>query len=516
MIRRRIILLRITFIIVFVVTSFILNLNLGLYLLFSTSYISIIISFLAVILFISLAYDFSELIVASIFKPYYPEKLLQLSNSPKVAILYTTRHDAREECLESLSKLTYKSCDVFILDDSDDNRQTALFKRFNFSVSRRNTREGFKAGNINSWLAQQGRYYPYFIIADSDSKLPPNFVEEMLKYAEHPNNQEIAIFQSNILPWNDDESFAKNIGFGTIVRMYTTNRTCNALNSLLSYGHNNLHRTNIVLSLGGFDESLTPEDTTISLKLSEFGFHCQMVNVVSYDAEPSNLSTYLRRSSRWCQQTIEVLSRRWSKADFGLKIAVHRSFISYLLILFYPALFLVTMIQPKVDMGIVINSLNYFIWAGRYDILFIWVFPLIVLAANICLNSWFAHRSGILIKQYLLHVILSIAITYCSVPKIAGAIRRQILRKKVIFNPTNEKLLKFSKPSILLDIISLSWFPVGLAILVVIVSIIFPANLIIYFNFIWLFAAFLSPVIIWFTKIYSPNDKFKLDHVSDK
>lgn len=488
--------IRASFWALFLTTAFGLFLNIGSYLLFARSWLALPMAMLASILFAALACDFAELTLAVFCRPHFPARLSRLSSSPKVALLYATRHDARAECLKSLAAQHYNNADVFILDDSDDDRQISVVEGCGLILKRRGTRKGYKAGNLNNWLKRYAKDYPYFVVADADSKFSSDFVVEMLKYAEHPENKDVAIFQSKILPWNKDQRFARTIGLGATMRMRVTERIGNSLNTLLSYGHNNLHRTEAILSAGGFDESLSPEDTAISLKLSEFGRSCQMVDVVSYDAEPADLATYLRRASRWCQQTIEISCRPWRRAQTGLKLAVCRNLAAYCLYLVYPALLVATLLQPGVDLDVVMNSLRYLIWAGRYDVLLIWVFPLVVLAANLCLNLWHARRAGVPTREYVRHVLLSVAITNFCVPAVAKAFRRHFSGLKVRFDPTNEIFAAHGWKS-WRESFSRSWFVVLLASVSALIAWMRPANLLVSGNLVWLGLAVVSPAVVW-------------------
>ena len=71
----------------------------------------------------------------------------------------------------------------------DDSGQASYMKEIdafaschrNVEVIRRTDRTGYKAGNLNNYLA--GRTdYDYFVVLDSDEVLPGNYIPEVLKY----------------------------------------------------------------------------------------------------------------------------------------------------------------------------------------------------------------------------------------------------------------------------------------------------------------------------------------------
>src|SRR2546428_1013201 len=76
-----------------------------------------------------------------------------------------------------------------------------------FRLLRRPNREAFKAGAINNWLRAYGSEYDYLVLLDADSALPPDWVGHALRYAEHPDNADLAIFQGMVNIWNTDRPF---------------------------------------------------------------------------------------------------------------------------------------------------------------------------------------------------------------------------------------------------------------------------------------------------------------------
>jgi len=135
---------------------------------------------------IGVAYGLSELILSLRLAKRDPPKLERLECMPKVALLYATYNDVMPEILDALHNQSYSNCDIFVLDDSTDKRCGLIVDACGFPVIRRSSRSGFKAGALNNWLSLYGRVYDCFIILDADSLIGQDFIEEMLRYAEHP------------------------------------------------------------------------------------------------------------------------------------------------------------------------------------------------------------------------------------------------------------------------------------------------------------------------------------------
>src|SRR5207249_2556238 len=117
-----------------------------------------------------------------------------------------------------------------------------LANQFGYYVLRRATRRGFKAGNLNHWFKVFASNYKYLVVFDSDSHADNNFVSRMVEYAEHPANRNIAIFQSAILPWNQQSLFARILGVIAPARIRVLKRTADRMGFMFSFGHNYLIR----------------------------------------------------------------------------------------------------------------------------------------------------------------------------------------------------------------------------------------------------------------------------------
>ncbi|MCX9073756.1 MAG: glycosyltransferase, partial [Candidatus Methanoperedens sp.] len=225
---------------------------------------------------IGVAYGLSEMILSLVVKKKNLPKANKIISFPSVALLYVTYNDVMPELLFKLKDQTYKNYDIFVLDDSTKEKCIEIIDNCGLSVVRRGNRTGFKAGSLNNWLILYGNKYDYFIIADSDSAFEKDFIENIVKYAEHPLNKNIAIFQSKILPWNDKNSFPRIVGAMAPLAIYFNEKLGNECSTIISWGHNNLHRTGIIVAEGGFDENFVSEDFATCLNLIKKGYECKM------------------------------------------------------------------------------------------------------------------------------------------------------------------------------------------------------------------------------------------------
>ena len=263
---------------------------------------------LMVFFLFSFAIVFAKRLVSLFIKPYPLPKLGRLGRQPRVALLYTTMNDVVPECVAAIRQ-TYP-VDVYLLDDSSDPYKRAivddLARTRGFGLLRRPERQGFKAGALNHWLQEYGVAYDYFVILDSDSVLPPDWVAEALKYAEHPDNARTAIFQGFINIWNTDKPFPRALAPTTRLGQDEWERRLSGyVGAVFCYGHNVLFRTRPVLEVGGFVEDYVSEDFATAVKLASAGYGSVFVPLDSWEAMPENVRGFVRRQTKWTRGSME-------------------------------------------------------------------------------------------------------------------------------------------------------------------------------------------------------------------
>jgi len=259
----------------------------------------------------SFAYVFGKRVFSLFLPPFRLPALERLERRPKVAILYTTMNDVVPECVRAI-RPTYP-CDVYVLDDSSDPAKRATVAwvagEMGFPVVRRAERRGFKAGAINDWLRRHGAAYDYFALLDADSVLPPDWVENALRYAEHPENADLAIFQGMINIWNTDHPFPATLAPTHLVSHDEWERKlAGYLGAVVCYGHNVLIRTAPVLELGGFDERYVSEDFATAVALASRGHGSTFVPLHSWEAMPENVRGFVKRQNKWTRGSMEFWS----------------------------------------------------------------------------------------------------------------------------------------------------------------------------------------------------------------
>lgn len=474
----------------------ILNILVGICMVDFINPIAILAFFIIQLINILVAYRLSEFITSLILKKKDLSKLNELTSTTPVALLYVTYNDAMPEALARLKNQTYKNCDIFILDDSTDKKRRELIDRFDYKTIRRAERTGFKAGALNNWLSLYGDEYEYFIIVDSDSLLDNDFVEEMIKYAEHPSNKNIAIFQSKWRIWNTNKKFPRIIASLLPLWLYSFEKLANEYDTPLVVGHNSLFRTELIKEVNGFDERFTCEDLATALNLIEKGYECKYVDRISYEACPETVQSYAKRYIRWAKGTIEVTKQCTSDISFTANLHLFLTAFSYLIYLVYlPGMLIATWgYSSTVEDALHLLKL---IFSG--EIVHTWLFLPLLLILFYVVNFVFlklplAYKLKISTKDYFLGMILSPAIDfYMLLPLIKSEIET-IFGKKVIFDVTDKRRYDISLSHTFREM------KYGIVLWVILLIGVIRNPITFIFNFFWLIPFIMSPLVVYFVQ----------------
>lgn len=247
----------------------------------------------------------------------------------RVALVCVTCDDVDPAVLGRLGDQRYPNLQVFILDDSQTAEAQAVVDALPFTVVRRLGREGFKAGNLNHWLAGHSGDFTYLVVADADSVLPPHFVGEMVAYAESPGYERVGILESTIQAWNTGSPFVRLQVAVSRINQLVRLRVDNALGTCLSVGHNNLYRLAALDDVGGFAAGYLAEDYATTITMAARRWRCAAVPVVSYERLPTNVTEYSRREARWAFQTFQLTSLSVAGLPFVLRLKLLMGLVHY-------------------------------------------------------------------------------------------------------------------------------------------------------------------------------------------
>lgn len=487
------------FIASFLTLYILLNTLIGV-LLVNWSYLLSVIFFLIMAwLNIGMAYSMAGFLFTLFLKPTNLPYLAHLSQPPKVALLYTTCNDAIPEIISKLKEQTWKHCDVFILDDSSSERFHSVIDdlaiQYGYQVVRRRSRDGFKAGNLNNWLRLYGAQYDYFVVLDADSIIEADFVERMLKYAEHPANHHIAVFQSKILPWNTTKIIPRMVKATSPLWIYELDRLVNQCEFIPAWGHNNLCRISAFSKIGGFDESFISEDYATALNLIEIGFITKLVDIISYEAVPEAPASFTKRAVRWAQQTLQLEFRKTAPRNLSLASKLHlfMNTYHYLSYLIYACGMMLAVWSYKTDFFDVVQFVGL-ITSGEITLTpFVWLIAIsfFYIMVALFIRLPLAMYLGVAPKIFYMHMFLMWSLNFYMMFHIVKAICLFFLGVRPTFQVTEKTSSRTQPKQFIKDIIPLLIFN----IILIIGVLRNPLSLI--FSFPWLIPLVITPAVAY-------------------
>ena len=311
----------------------------GVFVLNRTSLVAVVQFGLLIFFTFSFSLTFNKRLFSLFLKPF-PFPRLDEAPDRKVAVLYTTINDVVPECLERIDQT--QAVDVYVLDDSTDPDKRQIVDSISaardYTVLRRDSRTEYKAGAINNWLGTYGSGYEYFVLLDADSIIPKDWVKECIRYAEHPENRSVAIFQGLINIWNLDNRFTRTLApIHRVSQDEWEKKLANYLDTVLFYGHNALLRASAVIEVGGFPTEFVSEDFALAVRLADQGYHCRFVPLHTYEALPENVRGFVKRQNKWTRGAMEFFGfarrSRISAARKLMLLEIPLGHVSYVCIL---------------------------------------------------------------------------------------------------------------------------------------------------------------------------------------
>ena len=235
-----------------------------------------------------------------------------------VAVLYTTMNDFSEKAAMSCVNQNYSQFHVFLLDDSTkleyQLKVEAFHARFpeTTTIVRRESQEGFKAGNLNHALRLISVNYEFFAICDADGVLPPDFISKTLA---HFVDESIGFVQARQRAMTKDgvTRFAASLAVGVDVYWEHIVPPTQTFGFVLFHGHGGIIRTRIWSEIGGFP-TVVAEDLAFSTRIRERGYIGVIANDVICEEEfPSSYDAFSKRQLKYARGAVEHLrAGMWS------------------------------------------------------------------------------------------------------------------------------------------------------------------------------------------------------------
>ena len=181
---------------------------------------------------------------------------------------------------------------------------------------RRETNEGYKAGNIRDFCENHGAGFEFMLPLDADSLMSGNMIQRMVRMAQaHPK---LGILQSLVVGAPTDSGFARVFQFGMRhgMRPYTMGSAWWAGDCGPFWGHNALVRIapfrdhcHLPVLPGGppLGGQILSHDQVEAVLMRRAGYECRVLpeESGSFEDNPPTLLEFTRRDLRWCQGNMQ-------------------------------------------------------------------------------------------------------------------------------------------------------------------------------------------------------------------
>ncbi len=279
-------------------------------------------------LFVLFLISFLNLIPAGIFSfmitSLLPNKLVSsynevnISSLPpqksrqRIAMLYTTYNDFMADHAEyDIQEARKGNFSFYVLDDSTEEsvrREVEVFAETNHCiVCRRNTRQGYKAGAINSWMVSYGSNYDYFFLLDSDSRASVEAIQHCADIAIR--DLDIAVIQTKTLTMTSIPTRLTRSSV-TVQHAYMeiVQKAMKNLGTTPYYGHNALIKVSALHAVGGFVEESNEDYKTLARLHSKGYRSIYAESAVTWEEVPPDYLSARKRSLRWSRDAVSQLN----------------------------------------------------------------------------------------------------------------------------------------------------------------------------------------------------------------
>ncbi|MBO7151101.1 MAG: glycosyltransferase, partial [Clostridia bacterium] len=251
------------------------------------------------------------------YEPIWAKKTVQ---TPRFVLLYCTYNDFNAKALSFCMRQDYENFETVILDDSTKAEYKEEIDRFavenGISVVRRKDRVHYKAGNLNHYLKDRVDY-DYFVVLDSDERIPPDFIRRSLRYFAH--DEKIGAVQARHVASRGHNAFQRLLGLS----VESNGRTAQVVKNF--YGSNALLGHGMAISLdcyrasGGFPP-VVAEDISFAVQIKDAGYEIVYApDIVCEEEFPSDYVSLKKRQCKWTQGNLEYM-QKYNASIIGSKL----------------------------------------------------------------------------------------------------------------------------------------------------------------------------------------------------
>lgn len=363
------------------------------------------------------------------------EKLKRNGKNPKFLLLYCTCNDFNAEALKACMGQDYDNFETVILDDSSKAEYKEKIDAFaaetGAKIVRRENREGFKAGNLNNYL--KGRTdYDYFVVLDSDERIPAHYIKEVLKYYAY--SEKVGVVQAAHKATKGSNLFQNLMGMS----VKSNGRICQVMKNF--YGSNALIGHGMTISRACYEATkgfpnVVAEDISFAIDVKNSGFDVVYApNIECKEEFPVNYLCLKKRQAKWVQGNVEFM-RKYNRDITGSKMTWYEKLdvmLSHYNLPIIPMLSCLLVLNT-----VILGALGFNV--GGYSLVLVGLMLLFLISPLI--PDFFVHGRKENIFKLLGYAALNFVVYASLVPMMIGTVVCALFGKKAKFivTPKEEK-----------------------------------------------------------------------------
>ena len=186
---------------------------------------------------------------------------------------------------------------------------------------------------FSQWLRGPGAAYRYSLVCDADSTVTPGTLADLVRMAEHPDNDRYAAFQGRLEIGSRRTPFVRQFLLSnSLWQKIYLNASFWAFDTAPLFGHGMLVRNQVFARLE-VPARVLSHDIHDAASLAQAGHRVAFCpEVVTYEEYPANYIESLRRDARWVEGTLQSLPLMFRRdLTLGARFYVFYPIYNYLL-----------------------------------------------------------------------------------------------------------------------------------------------------------------------------------------
>ncbi len=361
-------------------------------------------------------YGFNILHLTLRARRYRPAPVSRLSSKPTVAIhlpIYNEMYVVGrllKSCVGMAERYDKQRTKIYVVDDSTDETSDELdhladdytARGFKVEVIRRGTREGFKAGALQSAL--EATEEDFIAVLDADFVPSEDFLDRTIPFLQ--GDEKVGFVQGR---WGHlDRGYnviTESLALGVDAHFFLEQQGRNGSGYLMNFnGSAGVLRAKAIREAGGWASDTLAEDLDLSYRMQLAGYRGVYLNDVEVPAElPPTITSLKRQQGRWARGSLQAAKKllgpirrsdrltRGQKVEAGVHLTyylVHPLMVASFLIAVVADFFSINVDQYAVNISIP-SSLAWVNASGATKIamLTIQVAPWVVFSALVALST---------------------------------------------------------------------------------------------------------------------------------